>query len=85
MYAEERSFLLRVSLEAHFPDGYDGDDDEYAWTQEWETRMKPELLKAVFSALRRHAGWSAHVRNRGASERDEIEIVVSKDLGVARR
>ncbi|MEO5656189.1 MAG: hypothetical protein ABIO65_08160 [Nitrospiria bacterium] len=81
MYAEERSFLLRVSLEAHFPDGYDGDDDEHAWAQEWETRMKPEVLKAVFSALRRHDGWSAHVRNRGASERDEIEIVVAKDFG----
>jgi hypothetical protein len=43
--------------------------------------MKGEVLRAVFTALRRYPGWAARVRNRGMSEQDEIEIVLSKDFG----
>jgi hypothetical protein len=35
------------------------------------------------TVLRRYPGWTARVRNRGISERDEIEIVVSKNFGAA--
>jgi hypothetical protein len=41
--------------------------------------MKGDVLKAVFSALRNRPGWSARVRNRGTSDQDEIEIVLSRD------
>jgi len=77
---EEKTFTLRVSLEVHFPDAYDGDEDEYAWLREWETEMKGELVKAVFASLRRHPSWQVRVRNRGISERDEIEVVVAKHV-----
>ncbi|MCC6141910.1 MAG: hypothetical protein IT389_14985 [Nitrospira sp.] len=81
MYREEQSFTLRFSLEASFPDDYEGEEDQRAWTGEWEARMKPDILKTVFEALRRHPGWSAHIRNRGISTLDEIEVVVEKDFG----
>jgi hypothetical protein len=81
MYREEQSFTLRFSLEASFPDDYDGDEDQRAWTGEWEARIKPEILKTVFESLRRHPGWAAHIRNRGKSALDEIEVVVEKDFG----
>lgn len=81
MYREEQSFTLRFSLEASFPDEYDGDEDQRAWTNEWESRMKPEIIKMVFESLRRHPGWTSHIRNRGKSAMDEIEVAVEKDFG----
>lgn len=81
MHREEQSFTLRFSLEASFPDDYDGDEDQRAWTSEWEARMKPDILKMVFESLRRHPSWTAHVRNRGKSAVDEIEVVVERDFG----
>ena len=79
MFHEEKTFTFRFSLEASFPDEYDGDEDNYVWVQDWEKRVKPELLKAMFEALRRHPSWTAHVRNRGLSPLDEIEIAMIKN------
>ena len=50
MYQEEKTFVLRFSLEASFPEDYDGDDDHLAWVQEWESEIKPGMLKQVFEA-----------------------------------
>ena len=80
MYQEEKTFRLGVTLEASFPDDYDGEEDESNWIREWEARMKPQLIKSVFDSLRQQRGWSSHIRNRGVSPADEIEIVVSKDF-----
>jgi hypothetical protein len=80
MYLEEKTFVLRFSLEASFPDDFDGEDDHMAWVQEWESDIKPGMLKQVFEALRRHPAWTSHVRNRGCSSTDEIEIVLSRDF-----
>lgn len=80
MYQEEKTFTLRFSLEAAFPDDYEGEDDAYAWLRQWEASIKPELIKTLFESLRRHGGWTVHVRNRGKSPADEIEIAVSRDF-----
>lgn len=80
MFQEEKTFNLRFSLEALFPDDYDGAEDNHAWVQDWEHRIKPELLKVVFDFLRRHTSWSVHVRNRGIAPTDEIEIAMLKDF-----
>lgn len=50
MYQEEKTFRLRVTLEASFPDNYDGEEDESNWIREWEARMKPQLIKSVFDS-----------------------------------
>lgn len=78
MHHETKTFTLRFSLEASFPDEYEGDDDQYAWAAEWERRIKPELIKVTFDCLRRHPAWSAHVRNRGVSPIDEVEISLTR-------
>jgi hypothetical protein len=80
MNQEEKTFVLRFTLEASFPDDYTGGADERNWVQEWEARIKPPLLKSVFESLRRHEGWTSHIRNRGVSPIDEIEIVLAKDF-----
>ena len=63
MYQEEKTFTLRFSLEASFPDDYEGEEDNQAWVNEWEARIKPDLLKVLFESLRQHRAWQAHVRN----------------------
>ncbi len=80
MFQEEKTFTFRFSLEATFPDEYEGDEDNYAWLQDWEKRIKPELLHVLFTSLRQNASWTSHVRNRGMSPETEIEIVMTKDF-----
>lgn len=78
MYQEEESFNLRFSLEAKFPDEYDGEDDERVWLKQWEAQVKPDIVKSIFQTLERHSGWAARFRNRGMAATDEIEIVLEK-------
>jgi hypothetical protein len=80
MHQEEKTFTLRFSLEASFPDDYEGAEEDLAWVQEWEAQIKPDLLKVLFESLRQHQSWQAHVRNRGKSPGDEIEIVLARDF-----
>ncbi len=80
MFHEEKTFTFRFSLDAAFPEDYDGDADNHAWLQEWEKQIKPELLKVIFDSLRRHHAWEVHVRNRGISPLDEIEVAMEKDF-----
>src|SRR5439155_170015 len=68
------------ALEAIFPDDYDGDQDGQMWVREWEQRLKPEIVKLVFDHLRQQPAWKVHVRNRGASPQDEIEIAMVKEF-----
>jgi hypothetical protein len=77
---DEQSFLLRFSLSAVIPEtawedeDFEGDE----WLNEWETQIKPGLVRVVFSYLRNFDGWNCHIRNRGASPLDEIEIVMER-------
>jgi hypothetical protein len=78
MYQEEQTFKLRFSLEAKFPDEYDGEDDEMVWLKQWETQVKPDIVKSIFQTLERYPDWAARFRNRGMAAMDEIEIVLEK-------
>jgi len=80
MQSDEYGFVLRFSVRADIPSAAldDDDFDERAYLAEWEQGLKPEMVRAVFQALRAAPGWSAHVRNRGAASDDEIEIVVER-------
>jgi hypothetical protein len=47
MYQEEQSFNLRFSLEATFPDDYEGEDDDRVWVQQWEAQVFFRLLSDI--------------------------------------
>jgi hypothetical protein len=80
--SEERTFQLRFSLSAEIPEGAweDEDFEEDEWLNEWEVKIKPGLIRAVFTYLRTFEDWQCHLRNRGVSPLDEIEIVVQKTV-----
>ena len=79
MYQEEKTFYVRFSLEAQFPEDYEGEDDAHAWLHDWESRVQPEVLKSIFTTLRKFPSWSARIRNRGKAQTEEIEISLVKD------
>ena len=76
----EKTFTVRFTISAAIPEVLleDDDFDEDAWRQEWEVRVKPGLIRAIFSHLRSVPDWEAHIRNRGVSPLDEIEIVAQR-------
>ena len=80
MESRDHTFMLRFSLTASIPDACWEDDDfeGVEWLNEWEAAVKPGLIRAVFDHLRSFPDWEAHVRNRGLSPVDEIEIVVER-------
>ena len=80
---DEHIFNLRFSLSAQIsPEAWDDEDFEGdEWLHEWEARVKPGLVREVFTYLRKFEGWNCHIRNRGVSPIDEIEIVMQKEDG----
>ena len=80
MEARERTFTIRLSLSAVIPEALWDDDrfEEDDWLKEWETQIKPGLIRTVFTHLRAFSNWQAHIRNRGVSPDDEVEIVVER-------
>jgi hypothetical protein len=80
--SEERTFRLRFSLSAEIPEGAWEEDDFNGdeWLNEWEAEIKPGLVRAVFTYLRTFEDWKCHIRNRGVSPLEEIEIVMKKTI-----
>ena len=84
MEARDKTFAMRFSLTANIPNALWEDDDfeEDAWLGEWEGAIKPGLIRAIFLHLRSFPNWEAHIRNRGISPLDEIEIVLERNFSV---
>jgi hypothetical protein len=82
MQTREKTFVIRFSLAADIPDTAWEDEhfEEDSWLDEWEAVIKPGLLRTLFSHLRSFPSWQAHVRNRGISALDEIEIVLQRSF-----
>jgi hypothetical protein len=84
MEIREKTFNVRFSLGASIPQAL-WDDEQFEgdeWLQEWEVAIKPGLVRAIFAHLRSFPNWEAHVRNRGMSPLDEIEIVFQRTFSV---
>jgi hypothetical protein len=79
-YREEERFTIRLELSAEFGDDYEGDDDGYAWLEAWKARVRPNLVCAVFDALRSDAGFDVLPTSRGASPDRELEITVRRKV-----
>jgi hypothetical protein len=83
MESREKTFVLRFTVRGEIPEELieREDLDEDAWLDEWEVGVKPALIRAVFGQIRAVPGWAAHVRNRGLSPLDEIEVVATRRFG----
>jgi hypothetical protein len=77
-YVEERDFTLRLDLRCEFPEGYEGEQDGYAWLREFQDRIRPRLVQAAVHAIRDQPGWKVRPANRGRSLEDEISLLVER-------
>jgi hypothetical protein len=77
-YVEERDFTLRLDLRCEFPEGYEGEQDGYAWLREFHARILPRLVQAAVGVIRHHPGWQVRPANRGRSLEDEISLLVER-------
>ena len=82
MESRSKTFVIRFSLSANIPEPLWEDDDfeEDTWLGEWEQAIKPGLIRTIFAHLRSFPSWEAHVRNRGISPLDEIEIGLERSF-----
>ena len=74
MAREEKTWTLRITLEAEFAD--DGDDpaEDFAWLETFRARGPASIVRTAFEALR-SAGLEPRVLSRGRDPEDEIEIL----------
>ena len=68
---------MGLDLSAEFGEDYEGDDDGYAWLAHWREHVRPELIRAVFAALRQDAAFDVVSAPRGASPEEEVNIAVT--------
>ena len=78
-YVEEREFVLRLELRCPFPADYDGDQDGYAWMEEFRP-IAAAIVQAAASAVRAHPGWKVRTGNRGRSTEDEVTLVLERQV-----
>lgn len=76
VHREEGGFVVRIELSADFDEGYEGDDDGYAWLEAWRARVRPRLVRAVFDQLRAEPRFAAVAVSRGKDPEEELEIAV---------
>lgn len=76
VHREEGSFCVRIDLSAEFGEDYEGDDDGYAWLEQWRARIQPRLARAIFEELRAAPGFTAIPVSRGRNPEEELEIAV---------
>jgi hypothetical protein len=74
MHREERSFSIELNLVAEFDDNYEGDEDGFAWFDRFESRLKPELTRAVTEALRRDPRFAVLAAPRGKDPDRTLEL-----------
>lgn len=75
-HREERALTITLHLSATFGPDYQGDEDGYAWFLEFQHRLRPEIERAVFGALRSHPRYSALSAPRGRDPESVLEIDV---------
>jgi hypothetical protein len=64
-YVEEREFVLRLELRCSFPEDYDGEEDGYAWVEEFRP-SRERFVQAAAAVVARRPGWRVRARNRGS-------------------
>jgi len=75
-HVEERDLTLRLQVRRVFPEGYEGEADGYAWTEEL-----PGLLAELAAAARQLAarsGYAVRPANRGRPADEEVTLVLER-------
>lgn len=77
-YREERALVIRLHLSASFDEAYEGDDDGYVWHREFDSEVRPELVRALVRVLAAHGKYRITPINRGLDAHEELELAVER-------
>ena len=75
-HVEEREFTLRLQVRCVFPETYEGDEDGYAWWEEF-----PALAAEIVGAAKQLAAaraWSVRPANRGRPADEEVTLLLER-------
>ena len=76
VHREEGNLTIRVELSAEFDESYEGDDDGYAWLERFRAEVQPQVVRALFEALRRDGSFDVIPVSRGRSPDEHIDVEV---------
>lgn len=79
-YTEEREFALRLSVRCVFPEDYQGEDDGFAWWEEFSD-ISAEIVRAAAQIVARRPGWKVRPANRGRPADEEVTLIVERAAG----
>ena len=69
-HVEEREFTLRLQVRCTFPEAYEGDEDGYAWWEEFPA-VAAEIVRAAAQVLAARGGYRVRPANRGRPVEEE--------------
>jgi hypothetical protein len=77
-HREERDFAIHLHLSAEFGPDYEGDDDGFAWYEDFQRRVRPKVVAAIFTALAGDPSFRAVAAPRGRDPESGLDIDVSR-------
>jgi hypothetical protein len=78
-HREEKTFSITLHLSAEFSADYTGDDDGFAWHERFQRSVRPQLVAAVYDALRADPKFHAVAAPRGRDPEVALDLDVSFD------
>lgn len=77
-YREERELVIRLHLSAEFGEEYAGEEDGFAWYQEFDERVRPQLVRELVRVLTTGERYRITPINRGLDSHEELELKVER-------
>jgi len=84
-HREEKTFAITLHLLADFADDYAGDDDGFAWHEQFQRTVRPALVAAVFDALRADPRFRAVAAPRGRDPESALDLDVKFEPPASRK
>jgi hypothetical protein len=79
-HREEKTFTITLHLSAEFADDYAGEDDGFAWHERFQHTVRPQLVAAVYDALRLQPRFRAVSAPRGRDPESALDLDVSYEI-----
>jgi hypothetical protein len=76
VHREEGALTIRVELSAEFDEDYEGDDDGNVWLERFRREVQPNVVRAVFEALRADGKFDVIPVSRGRSPDENVDVEV---------
>jgi hypothetical protein len=76
VHREEGALTIRIELSAEFDEDYEGDDDGNVWLERFRREVQPNVVRAVFEALRADGKFDVIPVSRGRSPDENVDVEV---------